>query len=214
MTRRRSLTGAWRRLAPLAIAATTLACSACGSSNDATITGKIADSAGQPLPDAVVVVGDGQTRAAQVTKHDGTYSIDDQRTGNTPVHVFAPGFIYDPGHSLKSLNSGTNTYDVRLKPQPNSRGPRFSGDPTVTVSGKRVQLQAPIVAGPGSPVGSELLAVDVSDNFALVLTMSGSGSATANVPRSKVSANAQWLFIATDDACQESNTFPSATTPS
>jgi hypothetical protein len=214
MTGRRALAGAWRWLPPLAMAAATVTFTACGSSNDATIAGKIADSAGQPLPDAVVVVGDGQVRTAQITKHDGTYSIDNQRTGTTPVHVFAPGFIYDPGHQLKSLNSGTNSYDVRLKPQPNDRGPRFSGDPTVTVAGKTVQLQAPIVAGPGSPVGSELLAVDVNDSFAVLLTMNGSGAATGSVARSKVSANAQWLFIATDDACQESNTFPSATTPS
>ena len=192
-----------------------LAFTACGaSSNDASISGKITDSAGQALLVAVVVVGDGQIRPATVVKHDGTYNFDNQATGNTPVHVFAPGFVYDPGHNLKSLNSGPNTYDVRLKPQPGDKGPRFTADPTVTRQGSQLNLQAPIQAGPGSPIGDELLAVDVTDHFAVLLTYGGSGAASGSVASKKVSANASWVFIATDNACQESPTFPFATTPS
>jgi hypothetical protein len=187
---------------------------ACGSSNDASLSGKIADSAGQPLPGAVVVAGDGATRKAAVAGHDGSYSLDSVATGSTPVHVFAPGFVYDPGHQLKSLNSGDNTYNVRLKPQRAGHGATFTAEPTVTILGMNLQLQAPIQAGPGSLVGSELLAVDIPDGFAIVLNNGGSGTASASIATSKVHANAQWLFIATDDACQESPTFPSAQTPS
>ena len=201
-------------LAPAVLVAA-LAFSACGgSSNDASISGKITDSAGQALPVAVVVVGDGQIRPATVVKHDGTYTFDNQPTGNTPVHVFAPGFVYDPGHNLKSLASGANSYDVRLKPQPSDRGPRFTADPTVTRQGSQLNLQAPIQAGPGSPIGDELLAVDVTDHFAVLMTHGGSGAASGSVASKKVSAGASWVFIATDDACQESPTFPFATTPS
>lgn len=186
---------------------------ACGASTpDANISGKVADSDGQPLPDAVIVVGEGQVRTATVTKHDGTYSLSNQLTGNTAVHVFAPGFVYDPGHTLKSLNSGDNTYDVKLKPQQAGAGPTFSADPTISVSGSTLNFQASISAGPGSPIGSELLAVDVTDGFAVLLNQGGSG-ASGSVARKKVSAYASWIFIATDDACQESTTFPSAAMP-
>ncbi|MGH7685439.1 MAG: carboxypeptidase-like regulatory domain-containing protein [Candidatus Dormibacteria bacterium] len=209
-SRRRS---AW--LISPAVVVSALAFTACGgSSNDASISGKISDSAGQALPVAVVVIGNGQIRTATVVKHDGTYSFDDQPTGNTPVHVFAPGFVYDPGHNLKSLNAGTNSYDVRLNPQPSDKGPRFTADPTVTRQGSELNLKAPIQAGPGSPIGDELLAVDVTDHFAVLMTNGGSGNATGSVAGNKVSANAGWVFIATDNACQESPTFPFATTPS
>lgn len=201
-----------RVLACAAGAITALALSGCGGSNDATISGKIMDSDGQPLPGAVVVVGDGTLRAATVTKGDGTYSISNQPTGNTQVHVFAPGFVYDPGHNLKSLNSGSNEYDVKLEPQRAGAGPRFQGDPTATVSGSNIQMQARIVAGSTSPVGSELLAVDAADGRAVLLTLSGLGTADGSIAKSKVRPNAQWLFIATDDACQETPTFPTAQT--
>lgn len=190
-----------------------LVLSACGASSpDANISGKIADSAGQALPDAVIVVGDGQIRKATVTNTHGDYSLSNQLTGNTPVHVFAPGFIYDPGHGLKSLNSGDNTYNVRLNPQPAGSGPTFSGDPTISVSGSMLNLQAPITAGSGSPIGSELLAVDITDGFAVLLNQGGSG-ASGSVAKKKVSTTAAWIFIATDDACRESTTFPSAAMP-
>ena len=214
MRRLRDRTRAPRWLISPTIAVTILlSLAACGSSNDASLSGKIADSAGQPLPGAVVVVGDGAMRKAVVVGHDGNYSLDNAATGNTPVHVFAAGFVYDAGHQLKSLNSGDNTYNVRLKPQPAGHGPTFTADPTVTVNGKTLDLKAPLQAGAGSPIGSELLAVNVTDGFAVLLTGGGSGTATASIAKSKVHANAEWLFIATDDACQESPTFPSAQTP-
>ena len=214
MRRRRDLARAARWLSPT-IAITLLSLAACGGgSNDASLTGKIADSDGQALPGAVVVVGDGAVRTAVVVGHDGTYSLDNIATGNTPVHVFAPGFVYDPGHQLPSLNSGSNTYDVRLKPQPSGHGPTFTADPTVTRSGSSYQLQAPLQAGPGSPVGDELLAVDVTDGFAVLLSNGASGTASGTIAKSKVHSGAEWLFIATDNACQESPTFPSAQTPS
>jgi hypothetical protein len=194
-------------------AAVALAASACGGGTDATVTGRVADSAGQPLPGAVIVVGGGSVRGATVAHSDGTYSLSNQPTGDTPVHVFAPGFVYDAGHTVKSLNSGANTYNPKLKPQRGGAGPRFGADPTVTVSGSTIHLRAQIVAGPGSPVGSELLAVDVADGRAVLLTMSG-GTATGSIATSQVHPHAQWLFIATDDACQESTTFPTAQTPS
>lgn len=186
----------------------------CGGARtgDANISGKITDSDGQNLPDAVVVVGDGQIRAAAVTDRQGGYTVNNQLTGNTPVHVFAPGFVYDPGHQLKPLSSGDNQYDVKLTPQRSGVGPTFAADPTITLSGATLQLSAQITAGPGSPVGSELLAVDVTDGFAVLLNQGGA-SATGTVARKKVSADAAWIFIATDDACQESTTFPSATMP-
>jgi hypothetical protein len=161
----------------------------------------------------VVVAGSGNVRSSVVVGHDGTYSLSNVATGNTPVHVFAPGFVYDPGHNLKSLNSGDNAYDVRLKPQAAGKGPTFTADPTITAQGSVYRLQAPIQAGSGSAVGSELLAVDVTDGFAVLLSSGGSGTASGSIARSKVRSAAQWLFIATDDACQESPTFPSAQTP-
>ena len=210
--RHRSRAPGW--LVSPTIAVTVLFLAACGSSsNDASISGKIADSDGQAIPGAVVVAGDGDIRTATVTAHDGTYSMSNIATGNTQVHVFAAGFIYDPGHTLKPLNDGDNTYDVRLKPQQAGNGPTFTADPTIKLNGSSYQLTAPIQAGPGSPVGDELLAVDVTDGFAVLLT-NGGGGATATVAKSKVHDNAQWTFIATDNACQESPTFPSATTPS
>ncbi|MBV8527501.1 MAG: carboxypeptidase regulatory-like domain-containing protein [Candidatus Dormibacteraeota bacterium] len=210
----RDLTRAPRWLVSPSIAVTLVAVAACGGGgNDASLSGKIMDSAGQALPGAVVVVGNGSRRTSVVAAHDGTYSLNNVATGNTPVHVFAPGFVYDPGHNLKSLNSGDNAYDVRLKPQPAGRGPSFTADPTITSQGSSYSLQAPLQAGPGSPVGDELLAVDVTDGFAVLLTAGGSGTATGSIAKSKVHSGAQWLFIATDDACQESPTFPSAQTP-
>ena len=214
MRRTRDHTRAPRWLVSPTIAVTLAAMAACGGgSKDASLSGKIADSAGQALPGAVVVVGDGSVRTSVVVGHDGTYSLNNLATGNTPVHVFAAGFVYDPGHNLKSLNSGDNAYDVRLKPQPAGHGPTFTADPTVTTQGSSYSLQAPIQAGPGSPVGDELLAVDVTDGFAVLLTSGGSGTATGSIAKSKVRSGAQWLFIATDNACQESPTFPSALTP-
>lgn len=214
MRRLRDLGSAPRWLISPTIAVTLASMAACGGgSNDASLSGKIADSDGQPLPGAVVVVGDGNVRTAVVVGHDGTYSLDNLATGNTPVRVFAPGFVYDPGHNLKALNSGSNSYDVRLKPQAAGHGPVFTADPTISVQGSSYQLQAPLQAGPGSPLGDELFAVDVTDGFAVLLTSGGSGTATGSIAKSKVHSAAQWLFIATDDACQESPTFPSAQTP-
>lgn len=214
MTRSRRIRKGRQALVCAACTLMALAFSACGGGTDATITGKVADSAGQPIPGAVVVVGDGSLRSATVTGGDGSYSLSNQPTGDTPVHVFAPGFVYDAGHNVKSLQSGNNTYDTKLKPQRSGAGPRFNGDPSATVSGANVQLQAPIVAGSGSPIGSELLAVDAADGHAVLLTLSGSGTASGSIAKSKVKPNAQWLFIATDDACQESPTFPTAQTAS
>ena len=214
MRRMRDRTRALRWLISPTIAVTLASVAACGGgSNDASLSGKIADSDGQALPGAVVVVGDGGVRTSVVVGHDGTYSLSNIATGNTPVHVFAPGFVYDPGHNLKSLNSGDNSYDVRLKPQPAGHGPTFTADPTVTTQGSSYQLQAPLQAGPGSPVGDELLAVDVTDGFAVLLSNGASGTATGSIAKSKVHSGALWQFIATDDACQESPTFPSAQTP-
>lgn len=209
----RDLTRVPRWLVSPTIAVALASMAACGGgSSDASLSGKIADSDGQALPGAVVVIGDGSVRTSVVVGHDGMYSLSKVATGNTPVHVFAAGFVYDPGHNLKPLNSGANTYDVRLKPQAAGHGPTFTADPTITTQGSSYQLQAPIQAGPGSPIGDELLAVDVTDGFAVLLT-GGSGTATASIAKSKVHSAAQWLFIATDNACQESPTFPSAQTP-
>lgn len=214
MRRLRDVARAPRWLVSPTIAVTLASMAACGGgSNDASLSGKVMDSAGQALPGAVVVVGNGNTRTAVVVGHDGTYSLNNVATGSTPVHVFAPDFVYDPGHNLKSLNSGDNSYDVRLKPQPAGHGPVFTADPTITAQGSSYSLQAPLQAGPGSPVGDELLAVDVTDGFAVLLTSGGSGTATGSVAKSKVHSGAQWVFIATDNACQESPTFPSAQTP-
>lgn len=214
MRRLRDIARAPRWLVSPTIAVTLASMAGCGGgSNDASLSGKVMDSAGQALPGAVVVVGNGSTRTAVVAGHDGTYSLHNVTTGNTPVHVFAPDFVYDPGHNLKSLNSGDNNYDVRLKPQPAGHGPVFTADPTITTQGSSYSLQAPLQAGPGSPVGDELLAVDVTDGFAVLLTSGGSGTATGSIAKSKVHSGAQWLFIATDNACQESPTFPSAQTP-
>ena len=214
MRRMRDLPRAPRWLISPTIAVMLASMAACGGgSNDASLHGKIADSDGQALPGAVVVVGNGSVRTSVVVGHDGTYTLSNIATGNTPVHVFAPGFVYDPGHALKPLNSGDNTYDVRLKPQPAGHGPTFTADPTITTQGSSYQLQAPLQAGPGSAVGDELLAVDVTDGFAVLLTRGASGTATGSIAKSKVHGAAQWLFIATDDACQESPTFPSAQTP-
>lgn len=209
----RDLTRVPRWLVSPTIAVALASMAACGGgSSDASLSGKIADSDGQALPGAVVVIGDGSVRTSVVVGHDGMYSLSKVATGNTPVHVFAAGFVYDPGHNLKPLNSGANSYDVRLKPQAAGHGPTFTADPTITTQGSSYQLQAPIQAGPGSPIGDELLAVDVTDGFAVLLT-GGSGTATASIAKSKVHSAAQWLFIATDNACQESPTFPSAQTP-
>jgi carboxypeptidase family protein len=201
----------WARAA---VGVALLLLSGCGGrAATATLIGTVADSRGRPLAGAAVVVGEGSTRRGVITGANGDYRFDVLPTGRIPVEVFAAGMIYDPGHNLQPLSAGANTYDVRLTTQPAGAGPRFRGGPTAQVSGSVVHLQVQIDAGPGSPVGSDLLAVDSDDGVAVQLSRSASGIASADVPRSTVRDRASWRFVGTDNACQETPTFPAAQPP-
>jgi hypothetical protein len=197
---------------PLALVALVLI-TACGSRGAAaSLAGTVEDSAGRPLAGAAVVVGDGSVRRADLTDASGTYRFDRLATGRVPVHVFAPGMIYDPGHGLHPLSPGANTFDVRLSAQQPGTGPSFVGDSTAKVSGTVVELSVQVEAGPGVPGGTELLALDAADGVAVLLRRSASGIASAEIPRAQVPAGVVWRFIATDNACQETPAFPSART--
>jgi Carboxypeptidase regulatory-like domain len=181
-----------------------------GTVRYASLTGTVADRAGHPLSGAAIVVGDGTLRRATVTDTNGRYHLDDLRLGRSSVHVFAPGKIYDAGHQLPPLRPGTNRHDVRLEAQPPRAGPRFRRDPTAAFVGRTLHLQAAIDPGPGSPVGDELLAIDTTDHIAVLLRRSPSGIASAQIRHPDAYADAAWIFVATDKACQEALTFPVA----
>ena len=176
----------------------------------ASLTGVVEDNAGRPVAGAAVVVGAGPVRRGVMTGQTGTYHFDSLPTGGVAVHVFGPGMIYDPGHRLQPLIKGANTYDVRLVAQRPDAGPRFGGDPVVAMSRTTVHLEVKVDAGPGSPVGSELLAIDSADGVAVLLHRDATGVASAEVRRGEVDAHGEWRFIATDDSCQETPTFPAA----
>lgn len=185
---------------------------ACGSERPVTasVVGRITDASGQVIPDAVVVVGDGPTRRAAVTGTSGTYSFDGLSPGQVSVHVFAPGVIYDAGHGLRPFMPGKTTYNVSLRANPPSLGPTFVGIPTVSRSANRIHLSIDMEPGPGSPVGSELLAVDASDDIGVLLHRGPSGVASGEVPVPASGPTVEWRFLATDDACQSSTSFPTA----
>lgn len=184
--------------------------SGCQGAASADLSGTVADIGGHPLSGAAVVVGDGSIRRGVITGAGGTYHLGGLPVGRIPVHVFAPGMIYDPGHHLRALTAGANTDDVRLAAQRPDAGPRFRGDPIAATLGGLVHLQVQVDPGPGSPVGSELLAIDSTDGIAVLLARSAWGMTSAEIDRSKIGDGAEWRFIATDDACQESPTFPRA----